>query len=118
MAYSQNIDDMIYPIAEDLKLNRKKMFGGTCYLLNNKMGCCVWKDKIIVRIGEEQAKNVLNKGEGEIPNITGRPMKGWIMISEDRLSASSIKAWINQAILFVETIEDESCSINILKKKS
>ena len=81
MAYNMDLEDRI----EDLTgswpdIVKKKMFGGICYLIRGNMGFGIWKDFLIVRAGQEKAERSLSE-EGILPfDVTGRPMKGWIMV--------------------------------------
>lgn len=44
MPYSQELDDRVTGITAKLGIVRKKMFGGTCNLINGNMMCGVYKD--------------------------------------------------------------------------
>jgi hypothetical protein len=60
MPYSTTLEDKI----EDITLSRddlekKKMFGGICYLINGNMFFGVWKDYLIVRMGPDLAAEKL-----------------------------------------------------------
>ena len=56
------------------------MFGGVCFLLNGNMCVGVWKTSLIGRLGPEQAELALEEPYVEDFDITGRPMKGWVMV--------------------------------------
>ena len=43
MAYNEELDSRIAEIVSDWGAIRKKMFGGTCYLLKGNMMCGVYK---------------------------------------------------------------------------
>ncbi|MFC1585564.1 TfoX/Sxy family protein [Fibrobacterota bacterium] len=59
---------------------KKKMFGGICYLLRGNMCFGIYKDFLIIRAGEDKARESL-KFPGTRPfDITGKPMKGWVMV--------------------------------------
>jgi TfoX/Sxy family transcriptional regulator of competence genes len=83
MPYNAAIEKCIGPLlANDSDIAQKKMFGGICYLFNGHMGLGIYKDFLIVRCGQAAAETWLSK-EGIGPcDITGRPMKGWIMADE------------------------------------
>jgi TfoX/Sxy family transcriptional regulator of competence genes len=53
MPYNEEIDERIKKIVSRWK-NRdaKKMFSGVCHLLNGNMFCGVYKDYLILRLGE------------------------------------------------------------------
>lgn len=103
MAFDEDLDLKLRIITDKDAMIRKKMFGGTCYLLENKMVCGVWKEYLILRLGENQAKEALQKGFGKVFDITGKPMKGWIMVNTD-LTIENIENWIIKAKTFVSTI--------------
>jgi TfoX/Sxy family transcriptional regulator of competence genes len=62
---------------------KKKMFGGICYLLNGNMCFGIYKEYLIVRTSAEKAKELLTSEYITPFNITGKPMKGWVMVSPD-----------------------------------
>ena len=66
-------------------ITKKKMFGGVGYMLNGNMCFGIYKDFLIIRTSKEKA-NDLMKNEQITPfDITGRPMKGWVLVSLDIL---------------------------------
>jgi TfoX/Sxy family transcriptional regulator of competence genes len=81
------------------------MFGGICHLLNGNMFCGVYKDFLILRLGEENAERALRLSVVKPFDITGRPMKGWVMVEEDGFKKEEeLEAWLNQAKAFVRTL--------------
>ncbi len=56
------------------------MFGGTGYLLNGNMCFGVYKDFLVLRVGEDGAGKLEKESYYHPFDITGRPMKGWVMI--------------------------------------
>jgi hypothetical protein len=58
------------------------MFGGTCHILNGNMLCGVYKNYLILRLGEEQAEEALNQNHVKLFDITSKLMRGWVMIEE------------------------------------
>jgi hypothetical protein len=83
---------------------RKKMFGGTCHLLGGNMVCGVYKDFLILRLGEERARQALTDSRIKPFDITGRPMKGWVMVPQAGLSDEALRSWLSAAREFVETM--------------
>ena len=106
MAYNEDIDDRIRKVISKWKdTDAKKMFGGVCYLLNGNMVCGVYKDFLILRLGEEKSKDALEQPYTRPFDITGRPMKGWVMVQgEGFQSEDKLKAWLKQAMDFVKTL--------------
>jgi len=56
-------------------IEEKKMFVGICFMLNGNMLVGVWKDSLIVRLGEDQSEEALLEPHVKPFDITGRPMK-------------------------------------------
>ena len=81
MAHNPELEDRIEELTGSWEgLTRKRMFGGLCYLLHGNMAFGIWQDFLIVRAGPEIAEKFLEQ-EGIHPfDITGRPMKGWVMV--------------------------------------
>ena len=84
------------------------MFGGVGFLLNGNMCCGVWKDFLILRIGPDFHDKQINKKFVRPFDITGRAMRGWIMVeSEGFKSRGALQDWIRRAVDFVETLPEE-----------
>jgi hypothetical protein len=84
MPYNLDLEYRIDKLADRFGISdKKKMFGGICYLLNGNMCFGIYKEFLIVRTTVEKADELM-KNESVTPfDITGRPMKGWVMISPD-----------------------------------
>ncbi|MDP1990174.1 MAG: TfoX/Sxy family protein [Syntrophales bacterium] len=64
-------------------LEKKKMFGGICYLINGNMSFGIWKDNLIVRMAPDLATDKLKDRNVKEFDITGKPMKGWVMVEKE-----------------------------------
>ena len=106
MVYKEEIETRIKKIVSDWKNTEdKKMFGGICHLLNGNMFCGVYKDFLILRLGPDKAGDVLKLPHVRPFDITGRPMKGWVMMAENGFkSDDDLKKWLDQTRKFVETL--------------
>jgi TfoX/Sxy family transcriptional regulator of competence genes len=86
-------------------IEEKKMFGGVGFLFNANMLVGVWKDKLIVRVGLDAYDAALREPHVREFDITGKPMKGWIMVEPDGLKEDDqLKDWIGRATKFVKTL--------------
>jgi TfoX/Sxy family transcriptional regulator of competence genes len=106
MAYAEAVERRIKKIVSRWKKTEdKKMFGGVCFLLNGNMFGGVHKDFLILRLGEEASKSALQLPFVRPFDITGRPMKGWVMVESDGFaSEAALEEWLNQAKRFVQTL--------------
>ena len=59
------------------------MFGGVGFLLNGNLLVGVWKDSLCVRLGPDQAEEALLEPHVKEFDITGRPMKGWVLVEPE-----------------------------------
>ena len=86
-------------------ITEKKMFGGTCLLLNGNMLVAVWNDSLIARLGVEQAEIALTEPDVREMDLTGRPMKGWIIVEPDGIDSDrQLTHWIDLSMTFVRTL--------------
>ena len=106
MVYKEEIEIRIKKIVSGWKNTEdKKMFGGICHLQNGNMFCGVLKDFLILRLGPDNAEDALKLPHVRPFDITGRPMKGWVMVAEDGFKGDKeLKSWLNQTKRFVETL--------------
>jgi TfoX/Sxy family transcriptional regulator of competence genes len=106
MAYNEAIGDRIKKVVSNWDhTEAKKMFGGICHLLHGNMFCGVYKDFLILRLGEENAAKALDAPFVKPFDITGRGMKGWVMVAQEGFTTNdALEAWLNQAREFVKTL--------------
>jgi hypothetical protein len=81
------------------------MFGGVCFMLNGNMCVGVHKEQLIVRVGEEGAAALLRRAHVRRMDITGRPMKGWLMVAPAGVARKTdLVRYVNAALEFVATL--------------
>jgi TfoX/Sxy family transcriptional regulator of competence genes len=95
-------------------LEKKKMFGGICYLINGNMCFGIWKDNLIVRMAPELAVEKLQDRNVKEFDITGKPMKGWVMVEKDAWKdKKTMDKWLYIGRSFALTLP-----VKVKKKKS
>ncbi len=106
MPYNPEVDERIQAVIGGWpNIDAKKMFGGVCHLLNGNMVCGVYKDYLILRMGVEAAEAALQQEHVRPFDITGRAMKGWIMVAPEGFATKAdLKRWLDQARQFVNTL--------------
>src|SRR5271168_834284 len=103
MAFSEALAERIRQrLARRKNVEKKKMFGGIGFLLNGNMCVGVWRDSLIVRLGEEQGEAALKQPFVNEFDITGRPMKGWVLFEPKGVEEDDqLHGWIQGAVKFV-----------------
>jgi TfoX/Sxy family transcriptional regulator of competence genes len=102
-------EELAERIRARLKLQRgvaeKKMFGGVGFLVNGNMACGVNKQDLTIRLSEDDFEKALKQSHVRVFDMTGRPMKGWVMISsEGYKSDKALLSWIEKGIAFAQTL--------------
>jgi TfoX/Sxy family transcriptional regulator of competence genes len=81
----------------------KRMFGGTCFMVNGNLVIGTHKDGLIVRIGVDAMEQA--KALGAVPMFMGgRTMKGWVSVE----APEDLTRWIDLAIAFNRTLPPEA----------
>jgi TfoX/Sxy family transcriptional regulator of competence genes len=106
MAYSESLADRIrQTLGRQRGMVEKKMFGGVGFLLNGNMCVGVWKTSLIVRLSPDQYADALQQPHAREFDITGRPMKGWVLVEAEGIDAEEdLRCWIERAVEFVTTL--------------
>lgn len=79
----------------------KKMFGGVAWLLHGNMCVGLWQDSLVVRCGPADWAAHLKKKHVREMNITGRSMKGWLLVAAPAIATpAKLKHWLGIARQF------------------
>lgn len=83
----------------------KKMFGGLCFLLHGNMACGMVRDLPIVRVGAAAYAEALAEPHAAPFDLTGRPMTGWVQVSQDGVqNEADLDAWLQRGIDFARSL--------------
>ena len=106
MAFDEDLAARIRDrLARQKKIEERRMFGGVGFLLNGNLLVGVWKDSLVARLGEEQAGEALLDPHVRPFDITGKPMKGWVLVASEGVEDDDQLAdWIGRATEFVGTL--------------
>ena len=106
MPYDEDVEMRIREVLSGLPdLIDKRMFGGIGFLVKGNMACGVHKDALIVRVGPEGYEESLARPHARPFDITGRPMKGWVMVGPDGYrSDDDLRSWVRQGVDFALTL--------------
>jgi len=106
LAYDENLAQHIRShLTRVPGLVEKKMFGGVGFIINGNMACGVHGPDLILRVGPEHYEQIISQPHVRIFDMTGRPMKGWVLVApEGTSSEEALVSWIQQGVAFALTL--------------
>jgi len=103
MAYNEKLADRAREIIAltHKKVEEKKMFGGLCFMVNDKMCIGVEQERLMVRLDPEKYDEAIEKEGCKPMDFTGKPMKGFVFVDIDALNTKrKLEYWIELALEF------------------
>ena len=103
MAFSELLADRIRQVLQEKKTDfiEKKMMGGLCFMVDNKMCVGIVKEELMARIGTEIYEDALKKDGAKEMNFTGRTMKGYVFVDSDGIDLDDdLEYWLQLALDF------------------
>jgi TfoX/Sxy family transcriptional regulator of competence genes len=83
----------------------KRMFGGLAFLVHGNMSVGIHGDELIVRIEPDETDRALQEAGVRLFDITGRPMKGWLLVSSTAVErASSLRQWVGRGVAYAQAL--------------
>ena len=106
MAYSEALAERVRQVLSGRpEFSERKMFGGVGFLRGGNMCLGIWKTSLIARLGPEQSPAALGQSHVSEFDITGRPMRGWVLVAAEGLDNDrDLRGWVDRALTFVETL--------------
>ncbi len=103
MAYNEKLADrtreiiaLTHKITEE-----KKMFGGLCFMVNDKMCVGVEQERLMVRLDPAKYDEVIEKEGCKPMDFTGKVMKGYVFVDVDALKTKKqLEYWVTLALEF------------------
>jgi TfoX/Sxy family transcriptional regulator of competence genes len=120
MAYNEKLADRTREIIAEThkKVVEKAMFGGLCFMVNDKMCVGIEKDRLMVRLNPDLFDEVIEKEGCQPMDFTGKIMKGFVFVSADSLTTrKKLGYWIGLALDF-NKIAKASKKKSVRKKNS
>ena len=103
MAYSEYLADRVSHFLKDKKVDfyERKMFGGVCFMVDEKMCVGIVKEELMARIHPDLYEKSLLKDGCDKMNFTGRPMKGYVFLTDEAIDLDvDLHYWIQLALDF------------------
>jgi TfoX/Sxy family transcriptional regulator of competence genes len=101
MAYNEKLADRVREIIAltHKKVEEKKMFGGLCFMVNDKMCVGVETERLMVRLDPAKYEEAMEKDGAKPMNFTGKIMKGYVFVDIDVLkSKKELNYWVGLAL--------------------
>lgn len=95
MSYHEQLADRVREMiaATENNIVEKRMFGGLCFMVNDKMLAGIESERMMLRVGPDAYEAALEK-EGCTPmDFTGKVMKGYVFVDADALTTNKQLAW-------------------------
>ncbi len=103
MAYDEQLADRIRRTFQSRKVlfDEKKMFGGLCYMVDDKMCVGVHTTDLMVRIDPDDEARALDHVGARQMDFTGRPMRGFLFVSPEGIDLDEqLDYWIDLALKY------------------
>ena len=103
MAYDEYLAERVRINLKERNIStvEKKMMGGLCFMVDDKMCVGITDNRLMARIGEEAYAEALKKEGCNKMDFTGREMKGFVYVQPDGMDMDSdLDYWIQLCLDF------------------
>ncbi len=103
MPYDQHLAERIQTILSrrGIPYEEKKMMGGLCFMVDQKMLAGVVHDQLMARVGPQQYEEALQRNGAKEMNFTGRSMKGFVFVEAEGIDLEEdLEAWLEACLVF------------------
>ena len=106
MAYDERLAERIRgQLASIQGLVEKRMFGGIGFMIQGNMACGINGENLIVRVGPEQYERALAEPHVGPFDMTGRPMKGWVVVAAEGCATEAhLRSWIQRGVAVAQSL--------------
>jgi TfoX/Sxy family transcriptional regulator of competence genes len=101
MAYNEKLANMTRELIAETQKNveEKAMFGGLCFMVNDKMCVGVEKERLMVRLDPAKYDEVMEKDGCKPMDFTGKVMKGYVFVDAGVLNTKKkLEYWVKLAL--------------------
>jgi TfoX/Sxy family transcriptional regulator of competence genes len=105
MAYDERLAERVrLALAPRRDVVEKKMFGGVCFMVAGHMCCGIVKNRLMIRLGSEQASSLLGTPHVLPMDFTGKPLRGFLYVEPKGIASSAtLRTWVSRAVQFAES---------------
>lgn len=109
MAFDEGLAHRVRVHLEDRgDVEELRMFGGLGFVVRGNMACGVIERDLVVRLGEEGARDALDEDGVRPFDFTGRPMTGWVFVGPDATSEDEdLERWIDAGVAYALSLDED-----------
>jgi len=86
-------------------VTEKQMFGGIGFLVNGNMCCGVHGGELMVRLDPAKAGEALRDPHARVFDLTGRPMRGWVLVASEGVAADEqVATWVDRGFTYASRL--------------
>ncbi len=103
MPYDEKLADRVREIIllQQENVEEKKMFGGLCFMVNDKMCVGVESDRLMLRLDPAKYDELIEKEGCTAMDFTGKVMKGFVYVDTGALNTrKKLVYWLNLALAY------------------
>lgn len=106
MAYDRQLAMQVRAaLSSEQAMTEREMFGGIGFMIAGNMACGVSGDDLIVRVGPDDYVSALNEEGVSEFDMTGRPMRGWVVVEPAAIPTDSeLHRWVQRGLSFARTL--------------
>ncbi len=106
MAFDEKLAERVRrQVRKHSGLSEKKMFGGLAFLLHGNMSCGIHGNELIVRIDPGSTESAPAEPGTRIFDISGRPMKGWLLVGAAELKdETALAKWVRRGLDYAASL--------------
>ena len=97
MAYDEYLADRVRQVFAERHViaEEKKMMGGLCFMVNDKMCAGIVGETLMVRVDPDICPQALTRPGAREMDFTGRPMKGFIFVEGEGIDTDEdLQEWL------------------------
>jgi len=103
MAYNEFLADRVRASLKELQtaFDEKKMFGGICFMVDDKMCIGIIKEDLMVRIDPVKQDEFLKETGCRLMDFTKRPMIGYLYVEPEGIDLDEdLNKWVKRCLDF------------------
>ena len=106
MAFDEALADRVRQLVSSTPgLSEKRMFGGLAFLINGNMSLGVHASELIVRVDPTETDSALARPGVRIFDLSGKPMRGWLLVSSSALSGEkALASWVASGLKYARSL--------------